>query len=111
MADARNDEPMMDVARGDKAVSQFLRESLKALRDGSEDKDFRRLIDDVLNGQMSLREAAASDLFERGFAGPLHEGMRRYDQLPESERARLAAEGEAEFARLNQELEERQRQR
>ena len=94
----------MDVARGDKAVSQYLRESLAALRDNSEDKDFRRLVDDVLAGKMSLREAAVSDVFERSIMGPLQEGMRRYDQLPASEQARLAAEGEAEFARLNKDL-------
>lgn len=111
MPNTRDDEPMLDVARGDKAVSEYLRESLKNMRDGSEDKDFRRLIEDVLRGEMSLRQAAMMDLFECGIAKPLAETMRDYDQLSESERDRLADEGEAEFKRRNAEIEEEERRR
>jgi len=111
MPDPRDGEPMLDVARGDKAVSEHLRESLKNLRDDSDDKDFRRLIDDVLSGEMSLREAAMTDLFDRGIAKPLEQTMRQLDQLSESERERLADEGEAEFRRRNTEIEEQVRRR
>lgn len=107
MSERRGQEPMLDLARGDKAVSQHLAESLKVLRDRSEDKDFRRLIDDILNGQMPLRQAAFySELFDRGIGEPLEEGLRHYDQLSEVERDRMAAEGDAEFARINAEIAE-----
>lgn len=109
VADARAGEPMLDVARGDKAVSEHLRESLKAMRDDSEDKDFRRLIDDVLGGEMSLREAAMTDLFDRTISRSLARTTRQFDGLSESELDRLAAEGTAEFKRRNAELEERER--
>ncbi|MBO0880082.1 MAG: hypothetical protein J2P17_06935 [Mycobacterium sp.] len=111
MPEASDKVPMLDVALGDRAVSQFLRSSLGTLRDGSDDKDFRRLVDDVLRGELSLREAATSDVFERGIVQPFEEGMRQYERLPEAERARRAAEGEAGFARANAEIEERDRRR
>ncbi|HEX6682313.1 MAG TPA: hypothetical protein VF062_05935 [Candidatus Limnocylindrales bacterium] len=105
----RDQEPMLDVARGNKAVSEHLRESLKNMRDDSGDKDFRRLIDDVLSGELSLREAAMMDLFERGISESLDETVRQYEQLSESERDRLADEGEAELKRRNAEIEEQER--
>lgn len=103
------DQPMLDVARGDKAVSEHLRQSLKDMRDDSHDKDFRRLIDDVLSGELSLRDAARMEIFERGIAEPLEQTVRRYERLSESERDRLADQGEAELRERNAELEEQER--
>ncbi len=104
-------EPMMDVARGDKAVSRHLRDSLKVLRDKSEDPDFRRQIDDILNGRVSLREAAFTGTFERGIAAPFEAGMRRYQEFSEQEVDQMAAQGEQAFERLTEELEEEERLR
>jgi hypothetical protein len=95
---------MLDVARGDRAVNQYLRESLTVLRDNSQDKEFRRLADDVLSGKTSLREAAFTEIFERAVGQPLQENMRHEEPLSEAEIERLAAAGEAEFAQLNEQL-------
>ena len=111
MPDARGEEPTLDVARGDRAVSEHLRESLKAMRDDSEDKDFRRLIDDVLKGELSLRQAASTDLFESAIRKSAERFIKEYDQLSESERERLGAEGEAEFALRNEEIREDEQRR
>ncbi|NUT38290.1 MAG: hypothetical protein HOV79_35035 [Hamadaea sp.] len=109
ITDGAPEEPMMDVARGDKAVSKHLRASLEVLRDTSGDPDFRRQLDDVLAGHLSLREAAFSGVFERGIQGPLETGMAWYESLPEDERERLAGEGEAEFARIAEEIQDQER--
>jgi hypothetical protein len=111
MADSRDDESMMDVARGDRAVNQYLRESLTVLRDNSQDKEFRRLVDDVLSGKASLREAAFTELFERAVGQPLQENLRHEERLSEAEIERLTAAGEAEFAQLNEQLEAEERVR
>jgi hypothetical protein len=95
---------MLDVARGDRAVNQYLRESLTVLRDNSQDKEFCRLADDVLSGKASLREAAFTEIFERAVGQPLQENMRHEEPLSEAELQRLAAAGEAEFALLNEQL-------
>lgn len=95
MADSRADEPMMDVARGDRAVNQYLRESLTVLRDNSQDKEFRRLVDDVLSGKTSLREAAFTELFERAVGQPLQENLRHEQRLSEAEIEQLEAEERA----------------
>jgi hypothetical protein len=99
------DDPMLDVARGDKARSQFLRASLVKLRDASGDEQFRTLVDEVLTGRRSLREAAASEVFGRGIADKLDEGARRYQALSDEEKESLAAQGEQRFAELRARIE------
>lgn len=56
-------EPMMDVARGDPALSGELRDALALLRDGSDNDEFRTLVDDVLAGRCSLSEASRTAAF------------------------------------------------
>jgi hypothetical protein len=56
-------EPMMDVARSDPELSQELREALALLRDGSDNDEFRTLVDDVLAGRCSLTEASGTAAF------------------------------------------------
>jgi hypothetical protein len=100
------DDPMLDVARGDKARSAFLRASLVKLRDGSGDEQFRTMVDDVLSGRRSLREAAVSEVFNRGIAEKLDEGTRRYQALSDEEKESLAAQGEQQFAALRARIEQ-----
>jgi hypothetical protein len=99
------DDPMLDVARGDKARSQFLRASLEKLRDASGDEQFRTLVDDVIAGRRSLREAATSEVFNRGIADKVDEGARRYQALSDEEKESLAAQGEQQFAALRARIE------
>src|SRR5262245_14783842 len=103
MPDDPAPEPMLDVARGDQGLSRHLRESLRVLRDRAEDAAFRRQLDDVLSGRLSLREAALTGTFERGLTPHFDRGMRWWEELPEQERARLAREGQAALDRLNAE--------
>ncbi len=56
-------EPKMDVARGDPELSGELREALALLRDGSDNGEFRRLVDNVLAGRCSLSEASHTAAF------------------------------------------------
>lgn len=95
---------MLDVARGDPARSEFLRAALEILRESSGDERFRTLVDDILSGHTSLREAATSDVFDREVAPLVDEGARRYQELSEEEREELAARGEEEFEALRDDL-------
>lgn len=56
--------PMMDVARGDQSASRRVRKNLEILRDKSSDPQFQRFVQEVLDGRMSLREAARSPMFD-----------------------------------------------
>jgi hypothetical protein len=98
------DEPTLDIARGDPARSEFLRAALEVLRESSGDDRFRMLVDDILDGHTSLREAATSDVFNREVAPLVEEGMRRYQDLSDDEREELAARGEEEFEVLRDDL-------
>jgi hypothetical protein len=93
-------EPMLDIARGDPARSRFLRAALTRLRDTSGDERFHTMVDDILAGRRSLRDAATSEVFNRGIADKVDEGARRYQELSEAEREALAAMGEQQFAEL-----------
>jgi hypothetical protein len=101
---AQRDEPMLDIARGDAARSKFLRASLTKLRDASGDEQFRSLVDDILAGRKGLREAATSEVFNRGIAEKVDEGARRYRELSDEEKERLAAQGERQFAVLREQI-------
>ncbi len=105
----REEEPMMDIARGDKAVSRHLRDSLKLIRDKSDDPYFKSMVDDILAGRQSLREAAFSSTFERGLSPMFEAGLQKFEELSEEETQRMAQEGEAAFTRLNEQIEEEER--
>lgn len=98
------DEPMLDVARGDPARSEFLRAALRRLQEASGDDRFRTLVDDILSGHVSLREAATGDVFDREVRPLVDEGARRYQELSDDEREELAAQGEHELAELRDDL-------
>jgi hypothetical protein len=100
----KDEEPLLDVAGGDPALSRHLRGSLRLLRDKSDDPEFRRLADDILEGRRGLREASRSPVFARVLDPRVDEFARRYDQLSEDERAGLAAEGQRQFAELRDQI-------
>ncbi|MFY1673585.1 hypothetical protein ACN27G_27085 [Plantactinospora sp. WMMB334] len=106
-----DDEPLLDVAGGDPALSRHLRESLRVLGERTDDPDFRRLVDDVLDGRRGLREAATSPVFASGLDTGVDQFMRRWAEIPESERAEQAARGEREFAELRERLARERRHR
>jgi len=69
-----DEEPLLDVARGDPARSRFLRASLQRLRESSTNNQFRAMVDDILAGRKSLRTAAASELFNSEVADKVRQG-------------------------------------
>lgn len=104
---ASGDEPPIDVARGDAAVSRQLRRSLEALRARSDNAEFQRLVDDVLAGRTGLRDAYRSPAFESVLNPLVHRFAERYDALSDDERRQLAEQGEQQLeeerARIAQE--------
>ncbi|MBB5870770.1 hypothetical protein F4553_004149 [Allocatelliglobosispora scoriae] len=92
-----DDEPILDVARGDRAISQHLRHSLSLLRERSDNEDFRRLADDILAGRAHLRDVFSSPAFAAGLNPFVERFAERYEQLSDAERAEMAASGRAEL--------------
>jgi hypothetical protein len=97
---SKNPEPLLDAAGGDPALSLHLRNSLRVLRARSDDREFRRLVDDVLAGRRSLRDAGRSPAFTRVLDTGVADFGRHYDQLSEDDRVGLAAEGRRQFSEL-----------
>ncbi|TLW94944.1 hypothetical protein FFT09_03585 [Saccharomonospora piscinae] len=101
MAEASPD-PLLDVARGDAALSRHLRNSLTLLRGKTEDPEFRHLVDDVLTGRRGLRDVAGSAAFARALNPLAEQGAEQYRALSDEERDELAALGERQFAELRE---------
>ncbi|BEL08124.1 hypothetical protein Q0Z83_063150 [Actinoplanes sichuanensis] len=85
-----DDEPALDVTHGDVALSRHLRRSLRILRDRSDNEQFHRLVDDVLSGQVGLREVCHTDAFAAGVGAGVREFARRWERLSDAEREELA---------------------
>lgn len=107
MTHPEQDEPTLDVAHGDKALSRHLNKSLEILRDRSDNDDFRRVVDDVLNGRASLRDVYNTPAFAAGIEPSVRKFAERWDELSQEERDRLAQDGQraldAENERINRE--------
>lgn len=97
-------EPMIDVAGGDPALSRHLRNCLKVLRDRTDNPEFRELADDIMAGRRSLREAVTSPAFAQALNPQVEQFAQRYEQLSADERERLAAEGERQFAEQREQI-------
>jgi hypothetical protein len=100
-------EPTLDVAHGNKALSRHLTTSLELLRDRSDNDDFHRVVDDVLHGRASLRDVYNTPAFAAGIEPGVREFAERWDELSQEERDRLAQEGQraldADNERINRE--------
>ncbi|MEV4732321.1 hypothetical protein [Saccharopolyspora sp. NPDC049426] len=90
-------EPVLDIARGDEARSRHLRASLQLLRDRVENPQFRKLVDDVLAGKASLRDVAQTAAFGQAVAPLAQQAINRVNEMSEDEKQELAEEGERQF--------------
>jgi hypothetical protein len=92
MTDPRG-EPTMQVAHGDPALARHLRTSLETLRDRSDNDDFRRLANDILNGRADLRDVYFTPAFAAGINLGAEQFAQRWDELSREEQEQLAEQG------------------
>ena len=64
-------ESMTDVACGEPELATDVREALTLLRARSDDDEFRRVVDDVLDGRCSLVDAAGTAAFGAAVFAPI----------------------------------------
>lgn len=96
-------EPMMDVARGDVGLSRHLKNSLLVIRDKTDDEEFKKLADDVIAGKQSLREASQSDSFSRVLDSQVEKASTEIASMSDEEREELARTGDQQLAALSEE--------
>lgn len=92
-------EPMLDVARGDVAVSRQLSAALRAISRSTADPMLKEQIGAVLAGRASVRDLAAGEAFSRVLDGVMPRAMAKYAALSDEERARLAEQERQELER------------
>lgn len=92
-------EPMTDVACSDPELSPELREALALLRDGSDNDEFRTLVDEVLAGRCTLTEASGTAAFSNVvFARVAREFDDYVGHLAEDEKQGLTPQAESSGA-------------
>ncbi|WP_127784374.1 hypothetical protein [Rhodococcus sp. X156] len=91
-------ERLLDVAGGDPVLSRQLTDSLRTLSQRSDDRDFSRLVEDVLAGRRTLREAHTDPAYARVMNVHVRAFAQRWEALTDEEKAELAAEGERQAA-------------
>ncbi|PRW62497.1 hypothetical protein [Actinopolyspora mortivallis] len=104
------EEPTLDVARGDRALSEHLKNSLRLLRGKTDDTEFRTMVDDILAGRSSLREAVSAPAFDRVLSPFVSQAAEKFENLSEQEWQQLEETGERQFAEFREELSQRERQ-
>jgi hypothetical protein len=92
------DTSTMAIAHGDPALARHLRRSLELLRDRSDNKDFRRLVDDVLAGRADLRDVYTTPVFDAGINPGVQNFAHRYAELTPEERQQLAEQGRRQLS-------------
>lgn len=108
-----DEPPMMDIARGDATASRQIRRNLEILQEHSKNPEFRSLIQEVLDGRRSLREAAGSGLFTSEITPYMQTFTRKWEDATAKDQDVLPAEDleefhdlKAEAARRTQEVED-----
>jgi hypothetical protein len=102
---APEQEPEIDVAHGDPAVSAHLRRSLTLLRDKASNDEFKDLVNDILKGKRRLREAFSSPEFQNGIDPYMRDAKEKYESMSEEEKTRLVAQGRQELQEERERIE------
>lgn len=99
-------EPTLDIARGDKALSKHLKNSLDVLKNKADDPEFSALVDEIKSGRRSLRDTFTSPVFSRVLDPLVGQAAEHYENLSEEEREELARTGEQQFEEMRREEEQ-----
>ena len=99
-------EPIHDLARGDVGVSRQLSIALRTIMNGTVDKGLENQIRAILEGRGSARELLRSDAFNVVLDQTMPAAIQQFNDMPEEERQRLAAQGEAQLEKLRNQPDE-----
>lgn len=99
-------EPILDVAGGDPAVSRQLTDALRALAANTTDPALKEQIGAILDGKLAVRDFVRAEAFNQTLDRVMPAALEEYESMPEDQRQRLAEQGEAELERYRAELRE-----
>ncbi|NKY55879.1 hypothetical protein [Nocardia flavorosea] len=97
------EQPILDVAHGDKALSQQATRALRILAQHSSDPDLKNQISDIASGRSSARELMNNPAFNHILDNVAPAAIRWAAETPAAERERLAEQGQADLDRLSME--------
>lgn len=93
-------EQPLDIAQGDTGLSRHVINSLRTVARNSDDRAFRALVEDVVSGRRSLREAHTDPAFSRAMDAGVRSFATRWETLSQEEIDALAEQGRQQLAAL-----------
>lgn len=108
-ASERVDESEFLEMTRDPVDARVLRESLEKLAGGASNDTLKEMAKEVLSGRVGLREAVSVPAYGEALLEGGRPFREEWDKLSDTDRARLAAEGEREYEAKRQEMEEERR--
>lgn len=100
----RDEEPTLDIAHGDVALSKHLKNSLGVLKDKVDDPEFKRMVDDITSGRRSLRDMITNPAFANALNAHVEQGAETYRNLSDEEKSELAKQGEEQFEQMREDI-------
>ncbi|GIG36226.1 hypothetical protein [Cellulomonas pakistanensis] len=89
--------PLLGITAGNPGFDRQLRAQLTVLRDRSAGTELGSVLDDVLAGRRSLRDAARTTAFAGAVEPAVAESTAAWARMTSEQRSELAAEGEREM--------------
>ncbi|MGW5386128.1 hypothetical protein [Nocardia sp. NPDC003963] len=99
-------EPTLDVAHGDKALSLQVAGALQMIARHSPDPALKSQIDDITSGRMSARDLMNGEAFNRVLDRVAPDAVRWAAETSAEERRELADRGAADLERVRREMSE-----
>ena len=97
-------QPMIDIARGNVNASRRIRNNLEILQEKSGDPEFKRLIQDVLDGRRSLRGAMREPVFGAEMTPHIDTFNEKWEEVMNEDQEVVSEEQVREFKRLQAEV-------
>ncbi|MEO6881382.1 MAG: hypothetical protein ABI181_10630 [Mycobacteriaceae bacterium] len=93
-------EQPLDIAHDDPGLSRHVVNSLRTVARNGEDRAFRALVEDVVSGRRSLREAHTDPVFSRAIDAGVRRFASRWETVSQEEIDALAEQGREQLAAL-----------
>ncbi|KIZ16597.1 hypothetical protein [Streptomyces natalensis] len=104
-----DDSEFMDIAK-DPAQARLLRKALERLAEGGAGDTLKEMAQEVLSGRVGLREAATISAYSEAIVAGMQPFKEKWDELSDTERQALAADGERRLEEERQEIAKERRE-
>ncbi len=104
--DRGHDDDLTAMTGGDRGLAKLARAALQRLRDQAASEEMREIARDVLDGRLTLRQAAQHDAYAQAFTQPLQALARWRDEIGEQAYQQHLNQAQQSLDQINKNLRE-----